>query len=338
MVEANQFAFATLDANKKRGVRYVADWPVEQADVREIDWRPYRKTIRVVAGGPPCQPFSQAGKALGARDDRDMWPEAMRAVEEISPEAFLFENVRGLMRRVFSDYFGQIIQRLDCGGSAGGYHVVHGMVDAADYGAPQRRHRVIVAGFRRDVLPKAELPQASHSRDRLLWEQWVTGEYWTAHGLKQPTDEMISFVDRGRVAALRKQPSPPNGERWRTVRDALRTLGEPDGLRSHVFQPGARTYPGHTGSDLDQPAKALKAGMHGVPGGENMMKLANGAVRYFTVREMARLQGFPDEFAFPGTWTESTRQLGNAVPVPLARSLGEWVVKAITTGDRALAA
>ena len=81
---------------------------------------------------------------------------------------------------------------------------------------------------------------------------------------------------------------------------------------------GAKSYPGHTGSDLDYPSKALKAGVHGVPGGENMMRHANGKVRYFTVRESARLQTFPDDFEVTGSWSEAMRQLGNAVPVDLA--------------------
>lgn len=338
MVEANASAYATLVANKNAGVRHVAKWPIELADVRDADWRPYRGTVRVVAGGPPCQPFSQAGKALGSFDKRDMWPEAIRAVEEIAPEAFLFENVRGLTRNVFADYFAEILAQLAYGGGGSGYHVVHGMVDAADYGAPQRRHRVIVAGFRRDLHTSAELPAASHSRNRLLWDQWVTGDYWNFHGLEQPSDTEIALTDRARVSKLRKSAARPTEEPWRTVRDALHGLGSPAGTHGHTFKNGARIYPGHTGSDLDQPAKALKAGMHGVPGGENMMKLPSGEVRYFTVREMARLQGFPDSFTFPGTWTESTRQLGNAVPVELSRSFGEWLVGMLGGGVRSLAA
>ena len=86
---------------------------------------------------------------------------------------------------------------------------------------------------------------------------------------------------------------------------------------NHFFQPGARTYPGHTGSPIDEPAKTLKAGVHGVPGGENIV-LPYGTTRYFTVRESARLQTFPDEFVFHGSWSETMRQLGNAVPIGLA--------------------
>ena len=128
------------------------------------------------------------------------------------------------------------------------------------------------------------------------------------------------------IARLRREAVEPSGLRWRTVRDALNGLGEPTCLDCNVFQPGARSYKGHTGSNLDQPSKALKAGMHGVPGGENMIRLPEGGVRYFTIREMARLQGLPDGYTFPGSWTESTRQLGNAVPVPLAEAFASWTI------------
>jgi DNA (cytosine-5)-methyltransferase 1 len=86
---------------------------------------------------------------------------------------------------------------------------------------------------------------------------------------------------------------------------------------NHKFQGGAKVYPGHTGSLMDEPAKTIKAGAHGVPGGENMIVLDNGAARYLTVREAARIQTFPDDYFFPCSWTESMRQIGNAVPVKL---------------------
>ena len=96
-------------------------------------------------------------------------------------------------------------------------------------------------------------------------------------------------------------------------------------FHNHVLQPGARSYPGHTGSPVDMPAKALKAGDHGVPGGENMLRRVDGTVRYFTVRESARIQTFPDDYELHGSWTEAMRQLGNAVPVRLARIGAEAV-------------
>jgi DNA (cytosine-5)-methyltransferase 1 len=124
---------------------------------------------------------------------------------------------------------------------------------------------------------------------------------------------------------------------WKTVRDAIDDLPDPrkkgktTSIANHIFQPGARSYPGHTGSPLDEPAKALKAGDHGVPGGENMLRHPNGRIRYFTVRESARLQTFPDDYLFHGSWTESMRQLGNAVPVQLGKIVAESIAKKISS-------
>ena len=100
-------------------------------------------------------------------------------------------------------------------------------------------------------------------------------------------------------------------------------------ILNHRLQKGARSYPGHTGSPLDLPAKALKAGVHGVPGGENMLRYANGKVRYFTIRESARLQTFPDQYEISGTWSEAMRQLGNAVPVKLGEAVTSSVRKTL---------
>ena len=94
----------------------------------------------------------------------------------------------------------------------------------------------------------------------------------------------------------------PELKPWRTVRDALKGVPDPrtkHGIPDHNFRDLARTYPGHTGSDFDLPAKTIKAGGHGVPGGENMMRFHDGSVRYFTVFEGKRMQTFPDDSAQP---------------------------------------
>ena len=278
-----------------------------------------------------------------------MWPEVIRAVREIRPRGFLFENVRGLARPAFADYLRWIIAhlhhpeltrqksedharhtaRLEASRLPAAYRVIVAQVNAADYGAAQKRHRVIVAGIRADLADTLAAPVPTHSRQRLLWDQWVTGEYWQRHELARPADTRIQGADAAAVRALRASRVAPKGKPWVTTRDALAGLGEPNGKGNHVLQDGARVYPGHTGSPLDQPAKALKAGDHGVPGGENMMVRDDGTVRYFTTREAARLQGLPDTYQFPRSWTESMRQLGNAVPAQLAEAIGDWMAETL---------
>jgi DNA (cytosine-5)-methyltransferase 1 len=194
------------------------------------------------------------------------------------------------------------------------------VLNAANYGVPQKRERVVFVGFRSDLGVQWRFPDETHSLEALLWDQRNTGEYWDRH--------KVSRAERQRFALDAAKPivgDKPEMLAWRTVRDAIGGLPDPEhdrrrsaSIDSHRFQPGARSYPGHTGSPLDAPAKTLKAGVHGVPGGENMLRRPDGSVRYFTIRESARLQTFPDAYKFHGAWGECMRQIGNAVPVELA--------------------
>jgi DNA (cytosine-5)-methyltransferase 1 len=348
MVEFDHDAVATVLHNKQKGVEHVRDWPIsEPQDVRDVDWASFSK-VDLISGGPPCQPFAIGGKKKGLKDERDMWPEAIRAVREAKPRLFLFENVRNLAGPRFRPYLQWIVDHLErpslereseethsehrarlLGSRVKvEYQVGWQLVNAADFGAPQVRHRVLIFGVRADLDVVPEFLPPTHSRDRLLWDQFVTGDYWARHGLKRKAKPALPR-DQSRVKHLKSRDEIPVGLPWVTVRDALSGLGEPDGARNHVMQPGARVYPGHTGSPLDLPAKALKAGDHGVPGGENMMVRGNGSVRYFTVREAARLVGLPDEYEFPRSWGESMRQLGNAVPAALGAAVGAWLASLV---------
>ena len=324
MVEWNADAVATILHNRARKVEHITDWPIKRQDVREVDWKPYRG-IALVAGGPPCQPFSIGGKHRGNDDARDMWPQAIRTVRETRPDAFLFENVRGLLRPKFQPYLAGIVAGLSQPDKNLEYYTVVERVNAADFGAAQKRHRVIFAGIRSDLGRKLPSLEPTHSRARLLWDQWVTGDYWTEHALSRDLNDFLP-TDSAEVRRLRKLTTAPTEQRWVTVRDKLRGLGEPTGAGNHVQQAGAKVYKGHTGSPWDQPAKALKAGDHGVPGGENMLVRDDSSVRYFTIREAARLQGLPDDYEFPRSWSESMRQLGNAVPAELGQVAGEWII------------
>ena len=205
------------------------------------------------------------------------------------------------------------------------YRVVTRVLNAANYGVPQKRERVFFVGFRHDLGIEWAFPDGCHSLDALLWDQ-THGDYWDRHKVAK-RHRCIASQHHHRVEKL---DTKPDSRPWRTVRDGLVGLPDPErnprkasSFLNHRFQPKARSYVGHTGSPLDEPAKTLKAGVHGVPGGENMMRRPDGSVRYFTVRESARLQTFPDEFMFHGSWSETMRQLGNAVPVSLAEQLAK---------------
>jgi len=137
--------------------------------------------------------------------------------------------------------------------------------------------------------------------------------------MAEPLQEKVARL-KGKYGMFEPEQLP-----WRTIRDALQVIPDPQaqhGIDDHVFHDGARTYPGHTGSDIDWPAKTIKAGGHGVPGGENMIRYPDGSVRYLTVCEAKRIQTFPDNFVIKGAWGEAMRQIGNAVPVLLGETIG----------------
>ena len=357
VAEWNKWSCGTIRENRSPR-KPLAKWPDPfEGDVRDLDYSTLVNKVELVSGGPPCQPFSLGGKHRGNTDTRDMWPEAVRAVREIRPKAFIFENVKGLTRSSFAGYFNHILLQLSypsVGLKAGEdwldhssrlqrhhtgrpadseeYRVVFNVINAADYGVPQRRERVVFVGFRADLQKEWSFPKATHCLDALLWTQCISYEYWERHQVLRRERTMDGRLYARGCAILSK----PKEKAWRTTRDAIGDLPDPElepnkaqAIANHKFQPGARSYPGHSGSPLDEPAKTLKAGVHGVPGGENMLVREDGSIRYFTVRESARLQTFPDNFTFQGSWTEAMRQLGNAVPVTLARVVARDVARSL---------
>ncbi|MGH9765534.1 MAG: DNA cytosine methyltransferase, partial [Blastocatellia bacterium] len=279
----------------------------------------------------------------------------------LKPQAVIIENVRGLRRPSFSKYFGYIelmltypeierkkeeqwldhlsrLERHHTRGKRDGlfYRVVHRILNAADYGVPQRRERLFMVAIRADLGVEWSFPPPSHSSESLLWEQYCSEEYWERHRVPSRRRPQPSETLKGRIRMLKDRLIPPTLRPWKTVRDAIADLPKAQPKRgtdepglTHFVINGARRYAGHTGSPLDDTAKTLKAGVHGVPGGENMLALPDGSVRYFTIRESARLQTFPDAFVFPNSWTESMRQIGNAVPVHLAEVIGRSVAQTL---------
>lgn len=359
LFEWNNAACATLRANAARNaVTGLSGWKgrVTEGDVTQAVFAGF-DGVDLVAGGPPCQPFSLGGKHGGMEDRRDMIPQFIRAVREARPKAFIMENVRGLTRRSFSAYLNfsllqltypelmrkrgeswekhlaRLHQHHTSSPRQSGltYNVTWNVLNAADYGVPQIRERIFIVGFRNDVNAHWNFPDATHSQKALLHDQWVTGDYWKRVGIraKNPTINIEK-----RLHDLRQNPSTLKP--WKTLREAIFDLPAPftdrntkGSVFNHRQQLGARPYPGHTGSPIDSPSKTLKAGDHGVPGGENMIALDDGTYRYLTVREAARVQTFPDAWHFEGAWSEAMRQLGNAVPVELAKVVSKSVAETL---------
>jgi DNA (cytosine-5)-methyltransferase 1 len=366
VIEWNSDACETFRENKRHHTHHVEEWPLHERDVREFDYGTLKGDIIVVSGGPPCQPFSMGGKHRGHLDERDMFPEAVRAVRELRPKAFIFENVKGLKRDTFATYFEYIrlqltypsllrrdgeswrdhCRRLEKHHTArqarSEYNVVAELLNAANYGVPQRRERVFIVGFRADLGVGWSFPKATHSEEALLRSKWIDGDYWDRHEVAKKQRPTLEKRRVARVERLRRGDLFAEGRLpWLTVRDAINDLPDPEEfpdnpIPNHCFNPGARVYKGHTGSGPDEPAKTLKAGDHGVPGGENMLAHADGSVRYFTVREAARLQTFPDDYIFRGAWTEAMRQLGNAVPVRLAEAVACSVAARLSSSAQAV--
>ncbi|MEI6332241.1 MAG: DNA (cytosine-5-)-methyltransferase [Pseudanabaena sp. ELA645] len=349
-VEFNKYAYASLCQNFEAEKVFFGD--IKDFDLERLN------NIDIVAGGPPCQPFSLGGKHKADRDSRDMFPYAIRAIEKLKPKAFIFENVKGLLRQTFSNYFKYIIlrltypnftaeansdwqqhlgelQRISHLSYAGTkYNVQFKLINAANYGVPQARERVVIIGIRSDLNCFWQFPKETHSEDRLFWDMYVTEQYWEKHKIPKSERPLIDKSVKDKIGRLTKKYGmiEPSFSPWQTVRDALGILPDPrsnHGMPDHVFRDGARIYPGHTGSILDLPAKTIKAGDHGVPGGENMIRFPDGKVRYLTVFEAKRLQTFPDDFVIKGGWGESMRQIGNAVPVLLAETMGNSLMKTL---------
>ncbi|MDR4997401.1 DNA cytosine methyltransferase [Brevibacillus parabrevis] len=355
VVEWDKNACNTIRYNKERLNRVVSKWPLFETDVRNFDFANFEDSIDLLAGGPPCQPFSLGGKHLGLNDGRNMFPEMIRAIREIRPKVVFIENVKGLLRKSFNSYFEYILLQINypdviqrdgeswyehlsrleeyhTSGKQDGlcYRTVFRLVNAADYGIPQRRERVLIVAFRRDLNVNWSFPNPTHSQDALIWSQWVTGDYWEINEVSTSQRPELTPKIKSKINKLYKNGFPLELP-WRTIRETILDLPDPETnldnrlIHNHEYRPGARIYSGHTGSPIDEPAKTLKAGDHGVPGGENMLVHVDGRVRYFTIRESARLQTFPDDYIFQGSWTESMRQLGNAVPVRLAEMISNSI-------------
>lgn len=284
--------------------------PVWNRDIREIkneEIEKYKGKVDLIVGGPPCQGFSTIGKRLVKDPRNELVFEFIRFVNVIKPKVFLMENVRGLL----SANNGLVKEAITAEFDAIGYDVTHEVICAADYGVPQMRYRVLFLGVRKDLGIKPYFPEKTHTK-----ENYST----VGDAIMDLVGQENSFPNH----------IPMNHNDIVTKRIACIKEGEgiPDsGLPEEVAKGSRSDYTGNTIKNFSHVYKRLsrsKPATTMVPG-HNAFPLHPTENRSLTVREAARIQTFPDDVIFEGTRQNQCIQVGNAVPVKLAKALAEHI-------------
>jgi len=269
----------------------------------------------IVAGGPPCQGFSLQRRGDRSDSRNDLIYEFVRLVRELRPAVFLMENVPGLLGPRSRAQLREFLKMVD----AAGYRVMSDVLDAADFGVPQHRRRAFFVGERDDCPSVFEFPSPSH--DATTWHtvRDAIGD------LPEPTSataadyfnhepDGISDLNRLRISHV-----PPGGGR-EDIPEELRLPCH----RVSVSKAGHRGVYGRLA--WDAPSGTITTKCNSFTRGRFAHPERD---RNITMREAARLQGFPDDFAFEGNKVAVAHQIGNAVPPPLARALGEAILSAL---------
>ena len=274
LVEIEPDYAATLRLNRP-------NWDVRCADMNGFDGRPF-EGIDMFAGGLPCPPFSAAGKQLGERDERNLFPAALRLIDEMRPKAIMIENVRGFLSAVFEDYRNGLKSQLE----KLGYKTDWRLLNASDFGVPQLRPRVVIVALRKDYVDAFDWPTALPHNPPTVGETlvdlmgengWSGAKAWAKHA-----NDIAPTI----VGGSKKHGGPDLGPT--RARRAWATLGV-EGKSLFNEAPG----PDFVGTPR------------------------------LTVRMVARLQGFPDNWQFHGGKTTSYRQVGNAFPPPVAKAVAQ---------------
>ncbi|MEI8294182.1 MAG: DNA cytosine methyltransferase [bacterium] len=281
-VEIDPNACQTLRDNRPK-------WNILEKDVRDFSAEKF-KGIDLVAGGVPCPPFSKAGKQLGAEDDRDLFPEALRIVEECQPKAVMLENVRGFLDAVFEDYRLKLKNQL----ADLGYVANWLLLNASDYGVPQLRPRVVVVALRKEFSTGfyPPMPLLDGRRSPTVGEALV--DLMSSNGWEGAFEWALKAneVAPTLVGGSKKHGGADLGPS--RAKKAWAQLGV-DGKSLSDLPPG--------------------------PGFVGLPKL--------TIRMAARIQGFPDEWQFYGGKTAAYRQIGNAFPPPVAEVVAKKIRNSI---------
>lgn len=293
-------------------------------ELKPADLRPDGTTSRwrpdVLAGGPPCQPFSSAGRQRGIEDPRGkLFLEFVSLAEQLKPRLILFENVRGLVTaKDPSGEPGGVLRLIRSSFEEIGYATRFKLLNAADFGAAQRRFRLFMIAARDRSLP--EFPEPTHGRlagETLIDEvkPWVTlGEFLS--GQPAPAPEEIVYPTGSLVQEL-QELVPGTGVKSVGIVEANRPSGH-WGYRQDRFL-----------ADLSLPARTIRAATT-----PDWIRLEDGTLRRLTWRECAALQGFPRGWEFQGTVASKFRQIGNAVQADVAEKIGLMLMQSISSNRK----
>jgi DNA (cytosine-5)-methyltransferase 1 len=275
LIELDKHACATLRLNRP-------EWKVIEQDLNKFSGAAFQG-VDIISGGLPCPPFSIAGKQLGTKDERNLFPAMIRLVDEIRPRAVMIENVRGILDAVFEDYrqyVGAELLKL-------GYQPGWKLMNASDFGVPQLRPRVVFVAVRKAYSDRFAWPEQAETPPKTVGQ--VLYDLMAANGWKgaKAWSQAANEIGPTLVGGSHKHGGPDLGPT--RARRAWASLNV-DGIGIANEAPG----PDFIGT---------------------MPKL--------TVRMVARIQGFPDEWQFSGGKTAAYRQVGNAFPPPFAKAVAE---------------
>jgi DNA (cytosine-5)-methyltransferase 1 len=288
-----------------------------------------RGEITLVSGGPPCQPFSTAGKRATLGDPRgSLFRDFLRLVDGLQPRFFVMENVRGLLsapiaHRPHAERAGVLTTEEQAGSAFAvileeferiGYHFCYGLLDAADFGVPQIRKRVIIIGSRDNEA--ISLPKATHSNSSSKLPAWRTLRD-ALTGLNDPQSRFQSYSS----ARLRFLQLVPAGGNWRSLPQEL--VAEAMG---GAYLSGGGKVGFYRRLAWDKPSPTVTTS----PAQKATDMCHPDELRPISVREAARIQGFPDHWHFAGSVSDQYKQIGNAVPVGLGYAIGQSLMQTIT--------
>ena len=300
--EIDHWAAETLRKNRP-------DWNVIEDDVRNVTFKEFKGNVDIVTGGFPCQAFSYAGKKLGLNDARGtLFYEFARVVQETMPPICIGENVRGLLKHEGGKTIKGMISVLN----EIGYNVLSPrLLKAIFYKVPQKRERVLIVGIRKDVSPEYfEFPKP-YKRIYNLEDTLKKGELYD---VDVPESEGQKYPEnKKKVMKL-----VPEGGYWRDL-----PLEIQKSYMGGSFYLGG----GKTGMARRMSWKEPSLTLTCSPAQKQTERCHPDETRPFTVREYARIQTFPDEWQFAGPVSQQYKQIGNAVPVNLAREIGYSVIK-----------